>query len=86
MKVYTFGNDYAHQRKINNQTLQSEKEELKPSVTSDSNHTDHAGNQVQSRGEGEAMATEADKTPAPKKAKKVKKETRAEDHQSQDQG
>lgn len=82
MKVHNLGNDYAYQRKQKQMVNQSaEKSDEKPTISEVIPET-NAGDQVQSRGEREAMA-EAD-TSAPKQKPKKKKETGTENEQPED--
>ena len=82
MKVYKLGNDYAYQRKqkqMENQSVENSNE--KPAITKVIPET-NAGNQVQIRGEREAMAA-ADASTSKQKSKK-KKEAGTENEQSED--
>lgn len=82
MKVHNLGNDYAYQRKQKQMENQSaEKSDEKPTISEVIPET-NAADQVQSRGEREAMA-EAD-TSAPKQKPKKKKETGTENEQPED--
>lgn len=82
MKVHNLGNDYAYQRKQKQMENQSaEKSNEKPAITEEIPEA-NAGDQVQSRGEREAMA--AADTSAPKQKSKKKKEAGAENEQPED--
>ena len=84
MKVYNLGNDYAYQRKQKQMENQSaEKSNEKPAISQEIPEN-NAGDQVQSRGEGETMATTATNTSAPKQKSKKKKEAGAENEQPED--
>lgn len=81
MKVHNLGNDYAYQRKqkqMENQSVDNSKE--KPAITEVTLET-NAGDQIQSRGEREAMAAADTSTP---KQKSKKKEARSENEQPED--
>lgn len=82
MKVHNLGNDYAYQRKQKQKTQPEVQSPELPATTEVTTKTD-AGDQVQSRGEGEIVAA-ADETSAPKQKGRKKKETGAENEQPQD--
>ena len=82
MKVHNLGNDYAYQRKQKQMENQSaEKSNEKPAISEVITEA-NAGDQVQSRGEREAMA--AADTSTPKQKSKKKKEAGAENEQPED--
>lgn len=82
MKVHNLGNDYAYQRKQKQENQPEVKSPEMPAPTEITTETD-AGDQVQSRGEGEVVAT-ADETSAPKQKGRKKKEAGSENEQPQD--
>ena len=83
MKIHSLGSDYAHQRKqkqMDNQV--AEKSSEQPKESEEIPETD-AGDQVQNRGEREAVATAVETDTLPKKAK-AKKEMRSENKQPEE--
>lgn len=79
MKIYNFGSDYAHQ-----QSLKKKSNQKAAAITETAKETseNNVGNQIQGGGEGN-MAPETEVQESPKKTKK-KKETGAEQVQSED--
>ncbi len=82
MKIHSLGNDYAHQRKQKQIEAQTAIPTEPVTSTKEISET-NAGDKIQTRGEGTAMATTEENSTS-KKSKK-KKETGTENEQPKDE-